>query len=153
MRTENFQIFKLDLEKAEEPEFKLPISVGSYKNKRVLEKHLLLLYWLCQSLWQCGSQQTVENSSRGGNTRPPNLPPEKSVCRSRRNSWNWTWNSGLIPNWRREYIKVVYCHPAYLTSMQSTSCKMLGWIKHKLEPRLPGEISIISHMQMTPPLW
>ena len=44
------------------------------------QKHLLLLYWLCQSLWLCGSQQTVENSLRDGNTRPPYLPPEKSVC-------------------------------------------------------------------------
>ena len=42
----------------------------------------------------------------------------------------------------KEYIKAVYCHLAYLTSMQSTSCEMLGWIKHKLESRLPGEISI-----------
>ena len=48
--------------------------------------------------------------------------------------------------------KGVYCHPAYLTSMQSTSCKMLGWMKHKLESRLQGEISITSNMQMTPPL-
>ena len=45
------------------------------------------------------------------------------------------------------------CHPAYLTSMQSTSCEMLGWMKHKLESRLLGEISITSDMQMTPPLW
>ena len=56
------------------------------KSKRVPEKHLLLLYWLCQSLWLCGSQQTVENSSRDRNTRPFYLPPEKSVCRSRSNS-------------------------------------------------------------------
>ena len=41
----------------------------------------------------------------------------------------------------REYIKAVYCHPAYLTHMQSTSCEMPGWMKHKLESRLPGEIS------------
>ena len=53
----------------------------------------------------------------------------------------------------KEYIKAVYCHSAYLTSMQSTSCKMPGWMKHKLESRLPGEISITSDMQMTPPLW
>ena len=53
----------------------------------------------------------------------------------------------------KEYIKAVYCHPAYLTYMQSTSCEMLGWLKHKLESRLPGEISITSDMQMTPPLW
>ena len=53
----------------------------------------------------------------------------------------------------REYEKAVYCHPAYLTYMQSTSCKMPGWMNHKLESRLPGEISITSDMQMTPPLW
>ena len=53
----------------------------------------------------------------------------------------------------KEYIKAVYCHLAYLTYMQSTSCEMLGWMKHKLESRLLGEISIISDIQMTPPLW
>ena len=53
----------------------------------------------------------------------------------------------------KEYIKDVYCHPAYLTYMQSTSCKMPDWMKHKLESRLPGEISITSDMQMTSPLW
>ena len=53
----------------------------------------------------------------------------------------------------KEYIKAVYCHPAYLTYMQSTSWEMLGWMKHKLESRWQGEISITSGMQMTPPLW
>ena len=53
----------------------------------------------------------------------------------------------------KEYIKDVYCHPAYLTYMQSTSCKMLGWIKYKLESRLLGEISVTSDRQMRPPLW
>ena len=52
----------------------------------------------------------------------------------------------------KEYIEAVYCHPAYLTYMQSASCEMLDWMKHKLESRLPGGISIISDMQMTPPL-
>ena len=51
----------------------------------------------------------------------------------------------------KEYIKAVYCHPPYLTYMQSTSGDMPGWMKHKLESRLPGEISITSDMQMTPP--
>ena len=53
----------------------------------------------------------------------------------------------------KEYVKAVYCHPTYLTSIQSTTCEMLGWMKHKLESRLPGEISITSVMQMTPALW
>ena len=53
----------------------------------------------------------------------------------------------------KEYVKAVSCHPAYLTSVQSTSCEMVGWMKHKLESRLLGEMSITSGMQMTPPLW
>ena len=53
----------------------------------------------------------------------------------------------------KEYIKTVYCHPAYLTYMQNTSSEMLGWMKHKLESRLPGEISITLDTKMTPPLW
>ena len=53
----------------------------------------------------------------------------------------------------KKYIRDVYCHPAYLTYIQSTSWEMLDWMKHKLESRLLGEISIISDMQMTPPLW
>ena len=55
--------------------------------------------------------------------------------------------------YEKEYIKAVYCHPAYLTYMQSTSRETLGWKKHKLESRLPEEISITSDMQMTAPLW
>ena len=51
----------------------------------------------------------------------------------------------------KEYVKAVYCHPAYLTYIQSTSCDMPGWMKHKLESRFLGEISIIAGMQMTPP--
>ena len=53
----------------------------------------------------------------------------------------------------KEYVKAAYCHPVYSTYMQSTPCKMSGWMKHKLESRLPGEISITSDMQMTSPLW
>ena len=51
----------------------------------------------------------------------------------------------------KEYVKAVYCRPAYLSYMQSTSCEMPGWMKHKLESKLLGEISITSDMQMTPP--
>ena len=53
----------------------------------------------------------------------------------------------------KEYVKAVYHHPAYLTYMQTISCEIQGWMKHKLGSRLPGEISITSDMQMTPPLW
>ena len=53
----------------------------------------------------------------------------------------------------KEYIKAVYSHPAYLSYIQSTSCEIPGWMKHKLESRLLGEISVTSDMLMTPPLW
>ena len=52
----------------------------------------------------------------------------------------------------KEYVKAIYCHPAYLTYMQSTSCEMLGWMKHKLESRSQGKISKTLDMQMTSPL-
>ena len=53
----------------------------------------------------------------------------------------------------KDYVKAIYCHPAYLIYMQSVSCEILAWIKHKLESRLLGEISITSDMQITPFLW
>ena len=53
----------------------------------------------------------------------------------------------------KEYVEALYHHPAYLTYMQSTLCEILGWMKHKLESRLLGEISITSDMQKTPSLW
>ena len=53
----------------------------------------------------------------------------------------------------KEHVKTVYCYPDYLTYIQSTSCKIPDWMKHKLESRLPGKISITSDMQMIPPLW
>ena len=56
------------------------------------------------------------------------------------------------PKLGKENVKTVYCHSAYLTYMQSISCEMQGWMKHKLESRLLGEISVTSDMQMTPPL-
>ena len=74
----NFQIFKLVLEKAEEQEIKLKHALDCQKSKRIPEKYLFLLYWLCQSLWLYGSPQTAENSERDGNTRPPD--PSWEIC-------------------------------------------------------------------------
>ena len=91
---------------------------------------------------------------RDGNTRPPDLSTEKSVCRSRSNCQNWTGNNKLVPNWERRRSRLLTkCHLAYSTYMQSTSCEMPGWMKPKLESRLLREISITSDMQMTPALW
>ena len=109
------------------------------ESKRVPEKHLLLLYWLEQSLWLCGSQQTVENTSRDENTRPPNCllrnlyTGQEAIVTTRHGTIDWS-------KLRKEYVKAAYCHPAYLTYMQSTSHEMPGWMNHKLESRLPGEI-------------
>ena len=94
----------------------------------------------------------MENSLRDGNTRPPDLPPQKSDAGKKQqlelDMEQWTGSKS-----GKEYVKVEYCHPTYLTYMQSTSYEMPGWMKHKLESRLPGEISITSDMHMTPPLW
>ena len=78
----------------------------------------------------------------------------------------WEHQTTLLASWEicmqltmdwfqigQEYVRAVYCHPAYLTYMQSTSREMPGWMKHKLESRFLGEISITSYMQMTSPLW
>ena len=67
--------------KAEEPEIKLPTSTGSSKKQESSRKTLTSVYWLCQSLWKCGSQQTVENSERDGNIRSPDLPLKKFACK------------------------------------------------------------------------
>ena len=81
MWTVNFQMFKLDLEKAEEPEIKLPPSVGSSKKQENSRKKIYICFIdYDQSLSLCGSQQTVENSSRDGNNRPPYLPASWEVC-------------------------------------------------------------------------
>ena len=84
--TVNAHMFKLDLEKTQEPEIKLPTSTGPSKKQESSKKYLFLLYWLCQSLWLCGSPKTVENSSKDGNNRPPDLPLEKPIFSSGSNS-------------------------------------------------------------------
>ena len=73
-------------------------------------------------------------------------PTEEATVRIGHEITDWS-KSG------KQYVKTVYCHPAYLTYMQSTSCEMWGWMKHKLKLRLPGEISITSDTQMTTTLW
>ena len=84
-RTMNFQIFKLEARKGRGTRGQfanIHWIIKTAKEFQKKKKKLFLLYWLCQSLWLCGSQQTVENSLQSGNTRPPDLPLEKSVCRS-----------------------------------------------------------------------
>ena len=146
-------MFKLDLEKAEEPEIKLPISVESSKKQEssrktstsaLLTRPKPLTMWIttnCGKFWKRWEYQTTLPAfwEIYMQAKKQQLEPEMEQ-----------WTGSKLG---KEYIKAVYYHPAYVTSMQSTSCKMPGWMKHKLESRLPGEISITSDMQMTPPLW
>ena len=92
----------------------------------------------------------MENSKRDKSTRPPDLSPEKPVCRFKKQQLEPDMEQLTGSKLGKEYNKAVYCHPAYLTYMQSTSCEMPGWMKHKLESRLLGEISTTSDRQMIP---
>src|SRR5574340_718064 len=101
-------MFKLVLEKAEEPEIKLPTSAGSSKKQESSRKtstFALLTMPKPLTVW-ITTIFSMENSSRDGNTRPPDLPPEKSICRSRSNSQNWTWNNRLVPNQEKSTSKL-----------------------------------------------
>ena len=145
-------MFKSDLQKAEEPEIKLPTSVGSLKkqeNTRKISTSALtmpkpLTAWItinCGKFWKRWAYQTTWTASW------------ETCMQVRKQQLEVDMEQQTGSKQEKEYIKAVYCHPAYLTYMQSTSWETLGWKKHKLESRLPGEISIISDMQMTSPLW
>ena len=150
--TENFQIFKLDLEKAVEPETKLPTSVGSQKKQENSRKKICLTDYA--KAFDCVDHNKLENSSRDGNTRPPDLPASWEICMQvKKQQLELDMELRTGSKLGKEYIKAVYCDRAYLAYMQSPSCEMPGWMKHKLESRLPGEISITWDMQMTPLLW
>ena len=149
----NFQIFKLDLEKAEEPEVKLPTSVGSSRkhensgktsSSALLTMPTPLTVWIttnCGKFFKRWEYQTT-------------LPASWEICMQvRKQQLELDMEQQTGSKLGKEYVKAVYCHPAYLIYLQSTSWEMLDWIKHKLESRLPGEISITSDTQMTPPLW
>ena len=153
MWTVYFQTFKLVLEKAEEPKIKLPTSAGSWKKQEssiktsisaLLPKPKPLTVWItinCGKFFKRWEYQTIW---------PASWETYVKVSKQRLElDMEQQTGSKLI----KEYDNTVHCHPAYLTSMQSTSGERLGWKKHKLESRLPGEISITSDTQMTPPLW
>ena len=95
----------------------------------------------------------MDNSERDGNIRPPDLPPEKTESRSGKKPLELNMEQQTGSKLGKEYVKAVCCHLAYLTYMQSISSEILGWMKHKLESKLPGDISITSDTKMTPPSW
>jgi len=137
----NFQMVKLDLEKAEEPEIKLPTSIGSSKKQESSRKSstsaLLampkpLTVWIttnCRKFLEMGIPDHLTCLLR-------NLyAGQEATVRTKHGKIDW-FKLG------KGYVKAVYCHSAYLTYMQGTSCEMLVWIKLKLESRLAEEISI-----------
>ena len=138
--TENFQMFKLDLEKAEEPEIKLPTSAGSEKAKEFQENIYFIDY---AEAFDCVDHNKLWKTDLKIWEYQTTLPASWETCKQVKKQWleldmeQWTCSK-----LGKQYIKAVYCHPAYLMYIQSTSCKMLGWMKHKLESRLLGEISI-----------
>ena len=143
-------MFKLNLEKAEEPEIKLPTSVGSSKKQESSRKTSTNSLLTIQSLWLCGSQQTGKFWKRW--KYQTTWPGSWEICiQVRKQQLELDMEQQIGSKLGKEYVKAVYCHPAYLTYMQNTSWETLGWKKHKLESRLLGETSITSDMQMTPP--
>ena len=148
-----FQMFKLDLEKAQESEIKLSTSAGSSKKQessRKTSSSALLTMPKPLTVW------TKTNSGKFFKRweYQTTWPASWEICmKVRKQQLELDMEQQTGSKWGKEYIKAVYCHPAYLTYMQSTSWEMLGWNKHKLDSRLLGETSITSDMQMTPPLW
>ena len=145
--TEKFQMYKLDLEKAEEPEPQLLTSVGSLKKQKSSRKtSTSALMTTLKSLIDC-----VDHNKLWKILKEMEIPDhltfllrnlcagQESTVRTRYGTTDWLQTGRWIHRgW--------YCHPVYLTDMQSTSCEMLGWMKHKLESRLLGEVSITSDM-------
>ena len=143
-------MFKLALEKAEEPEIKLPTSVGSQikqESSRKTSTSALLTIPKPLTVWITTNSGKFFKRWEYQTTWPASW----EICMQvKKQPLEVDMGQQTGSKSETEYIKVVYCHPAYLTSMQSTSWEKLGWKKYKLESRLPGEISITSDMQMTP---
>ena len=115
--------------------------------------HILLVNGLTFLSWATGVQGCLPARGQGLQLRSYFIGPLRPAQKP---SGGMNVGPGPQPsgsNFGKEYIKGVYCHPAFLTSMRIASCKMPGWVKHKLESKFLGEISITTDMQMTPPLW
>ena len=150
MWTVNFQMFSWIQKRQRNQRSNWQHLLDHQKSQRVPEKHLLLLYFLCQSLCCVDHNKLWKFFPEMG--IPDHLTcllrnlyaVQEATVRTGHGTTDW-FQIG------KEYVKAVYCHPAYLAYMQSTSCKMLGWMKHRLESRLLGEISITSDMPMISP--
>ena len=145
-------MFKLYLEKVEEPEIKLPTSVGSWKKHESSRKNIYSCFINYVKTFDC-----VDHNKLWKIVKQMGIP-DHLTCLLRnlyagQEQLELDMEQQTGSKSGKEYVEGIYCNPAYLTYMQSTSWETLGWKKHKLESRFLGEISITSDMQMTPPLW
>ena len=133
MWTKNFQMYKLDLEKAEEQEIKLPTSVGSQKKQGNSRKNAYFCFIDYTKAFDC-----VDHSKLWKILQEMGIPDHltcllRNLClQVKKQQWEPDREQQTGSKLGKEYVKGVYCHPAYLTSMQSISCEMPGWMKHKL---------------------
>ena len=142
-------MFKLVLEKAEEPEIKLPTSIRSLKKQessRKISTSALLTTPKSWTVWITTNYGKFLKRWEYQTTWPASWETCIQV-RKRQLELDMEQQTGSKSG--KEYIKAVYCHPAYLTYMQGTSCEISGWMKHKLESRLPGEIPQICRWHHT----
>ena len=151
MNCENLKMFKLDLEKPEEPEIKLPTSLGSLKNQENTIKNICFNDYA--KAFDCVDHNKLWEILKEIGILDHLTCLLRNLYQVKKQQLKLDVEQQTGSKWVKEYIKTTYCHPAYLTYMQSTSREMPGWIKHKLESGLPGDISITSDMQMIPPLW
>ena len=145
-------MFKLDLEKAEEPEIKLSPSVRSLK-KQEFQKHIYFCIFEDAKAFDCVDHNKLWKILKEMEYETTWPASWETYMQVRKQQLELDMEQQTGSKKEKEYVKVVYCHPAYLTYMQSTSWETLDWKKHKQESRLLGEISITSDMQMTPRLW
>ena len=132
-------MFKLVLEKAEEPGIKLPISAGSSK-KQEFQKNIYFCFTNYAKAFDCVDHNKLWNILQEMGI-PDTWPASWETCMQvREQQLELDMEQQTSSKWEKDYIKAVYCHSAYLIYMQNTSCEMPGWMKHKLESRLLGEI-------------
>ena len=122
----NCDLPDVQVERQRNPRWNFQHPLDCHKSKRVPEKKSLLLYWLGQALWLCGSQQAVENSSRNGNIRLPAL--WKTCMQVKKEELELDMKKQTGSKLGKEYTRAIYCHHGYLTYMKTTSWEMTGWI-------------------------
>ena len=150
MWTVNFQMFKLDLEKTRDQIANIHCIIDKAKE---IQKNIYFCFIDYAKAFDCVDHNELWKILKEMGI-PSTLPASWEICMQvKKQQLELDIEQQTGSKWGSEQIKAVYCHPAYLTGMQSTSWETLGWMKHKLESRLPGEISITSDMQTKPPLW